>query len=78
MAERLTAVAREPHKAATGYGDSRLAQQLKIDSAAPLKADSSSRVFYASQSGYDTARGTIERSLAIRLCLASALKAFLD
>lgn len=76
-AERLTAVTREPQKAAGGYGDSRLAQQLKVISAL-LKADSPARVFYASQSGYDTHAVQLNEHAQLLRTLAAALKGFLD
>ncbi len=75
-AERLAAVTSAPKQSQTGYGDSRLAEQLKIVSAL-LKAGSPARVFYTTQSGYDTHAAQANEHAQLLRTLSGALKGFL-
>jgi uncharacterized protein (DUF1501 family) len=76
-AQRLTAVTQAPKSGATGYGDSRLAEQLRIVSAL-LKSGSPTRVFYTSQSGYDTHAVQANEHSQLLRTLSGALKGFLN
>jgi len=77
-AERLAALALVPTaKQSSGYGQSNLAEQLKVISAL-IKADSPARVFYTSQGGYDTHAVQANDHARLLRNLGDSLKGFLD
>jgi len=63
--------------ASARYPDNRLGQKLKLVSQL-IKADAGARVYYASQSGYDTHAGQLSSHGDLLGELSSSLKAFMD
>ncbi len=77
-AEKLTSAIEPPQqKRAGNYGSSNIGEQLKLI-ATILKADSPARVFYASQSSYDTHAAQMNEHGQLLRNLSDALRGFHD
>jgi uncharacterized protein (DUF1501 family) len=75
--QRVEALTHRNVSAGTGYPDTPLAGKLKTIGQL-LKADLGARVFYTSQSGYDTHAGQLNAHYGLLRELSLAIKAFID